>query len=89
MLEKKKYNIIGGIISPVHDKYGKSSLIEQGHRVNMVNSAIESYDWISCSDWETAQDKWTRTSFVLNHISDSICKLVPDTKILLCMGSDV
>ena len=31
-----KYTVIGGYLSPVHIDYGKKSLVENFHRVNLV-----------------------------------------------------
>ena len=39
MFEHKQLQIVGGILSPVHNGYGKASLIEPEHRVQMVRSA--------------------------------------------------
>jgi hypothetical protein len=36
-------NIVGGFISPVHNAYGKKSLIEPHHRLNMALAGIIPY----------------------------------------------
>lgn len=58
-------HVIGGIISPVHDAYGKDGLVESKHRLAMVKLGIQSSAWIHVSDWECEQDGWTRTRHVL------------------------
>jgi nicotinic acid mononucleotide adenylyltransferase len=35
-----KYTVIGGYLSPVHIDYGKKSLVENFHRVNLVKAAV-------------------------------------------------
>ncbi|PSN36793.1 Nicotinamide/nicotinic acid mononucleotide adenylyltransferase 1 [Blattella germanica] len=61
------YNVIGGIISPVHDGYGKKELASSTHRCEMVRLALQSSDWIRISDWETKQEDWSRTRMVLQY----------------------
>ncbi|KAF7268864.1 hypothetical protein GWI33_018060 [Rhynchophorus ferrugineus] len=68
-----QYEVIGGIISPVHDGYGKKELESSTHRLNMVKLALQGNDWVKLSDWETKQESWTRTRQILqyhqNHIN--------------------
>ncbi len=49
----------GGVISPVHDGYKKSSLIPARHRLAMARLAVtneaETESWVRVSDWETKQ----------------------------------
>ena len=49
----------GGVISPVHDGYQKSSLIPAKHRLAMARLAVtretEPEPWVRVSDWETKQ----------------------------------
>ena len=48
----------GGVISPVHDGYQKSSLIPARHRLAMARLSVtrEPEDaWVQVSDWETRQ----------------------------------
>ena len=54
--------ITGGVISPVHDGYKKSSLISCEHRLAMARLAVTRADsWVRVSDWETRQEGWSRT----------------------------
>lgn len=63
-----KGNVVGGIISPVHDSYKKPNvaIVNAKHRCKMINLSLSS-DWIRISDWEINQDKWTRTAEVLQY----------------------
>ncbi len=89
MIEHPTYNVIGGIISPVHDAYGKKSLVPQHHRIEMCRLATESSNWVAVADWEASQPAWTRTRAVLDHIAETAALAVPGVRVLLCMGSDV
>ncbi|UYV68220.1 NMNAT1 [Cordylochernes scorpioides] len=41
-----QYYVVGGIISPVHDTYGKKDLASAKHRCTMADLALLSSDWI-------------------------------------------
>ncbi|EDW84729.2 uncharacterized protein Dwil_GK12977 [Drosophila willistoni] len=59
------HKVIGGIISPTHDSYGKKGLAPALDRCAMVKLALQSSNWIHLSDWEVRQSQWTRTTSVL------------------------
>lgn len=59
--------VVGGVISPVHDKYGKKELVASTHRVKMLQLGLETSNWIHLSDWECNQPGWTRTLEVLRY----------------------
>jgi len=61
------YDVIGGIISPTHDAYGKAGLVAGVHRCAMIKLASRSSNWIRLSDWEVQQNQWSRTRQVLQH----------------------
>uniref|UniRef100_A0A8C3HR74 Nicotinamide/nicotinic acid mononucleotide adenylyltransferase 2 n=1 Tax=Chrysemys picta bellii TaxID=8478 RepID=A0A8C3HR74_CHRPI len=42
-----RFIVIGGIVSPVHDSYGKQGLVSSRHRLTMCQLAVQSSDWIS------------------------------------------
>lgn len=63
--EKGRYEVIGGFLSPVHDAYGKSSLIAQHHRQSMCEAAVASSSWLSVQSWEMRQRGWTTTAETL------------------------
>lgn len=59
--------MIGGVISPVHDAYGKDGLEPAMHRIAMVRIGLQSSSWIRVSDWESQQQGWSRTKHVLQY----------------------
>ncbi|XP_075147534.1 nicotinamide mononucleotide adenylyltransferase isoform X4 [Haematobia irritans] len=61
------HKVIGGIVSPTHDAYGKKGLAPGKHRCAMVKLALQSSSWIRLSEWETVQDGWSRTQAVLQY----------------------
>ncbi|XP_023674846.1 nicotinamide/nicotinic acid mononucleotide adenylyltransferase 2 [Paramormyrops kingsleyae] len=65
-----RFIVIGGIISPVHDTYGKPGLVSSRHRLTMCQLAVESSDWIRVDPWECYQDSWKTTCCVLEHHRD-------------------
>ncbi|XP_072298030.1 nicotinamide/nicotinic acid mononucleotide adenylyltransferase 2 [Eucyclogobius newberryi] len=65
-----RYIVIGGIISPVHDSYGKPGLVSSKHRLTMCQLAVQSSDWIRVDPWECYQDTWQTTCSVLEHHRD-------------------
>ena len=50
---RPNWTVVGGVISPTHDKYKKKSLIPSRHRLEMSRQATLCSDWIHVSDWET------------------------------------
>lgn len=67
-----QYEVIGGIISPVHDGYKKKDLEAGTHRLNMIKVALQENDWVKVSDWELKQESWTRTRHLLQHHQNHI-----------------
>ncbi|XP_017052837.1 nicotinamide/nicotinic acid mononucleotide adenylyltransferase 3 isoform X2 [Drosophila ficusphila] len=61
------HKVVGGIISPTHDSYGKKGLASALDRCAMVKLATQSSNWIRLSDWEVHQNQWMRTQAVLQH----------------------
>lgn len=66
--------VVGGIVSPVHDAYGKKELVSATHRIAMLKLALQSSDWIKVSDYETRQESWVRTRVSLEHHQVSILR---------------
>ncbi|CAH1782803.1 unnamed protein product [Owenia fusiformis] len=62
-----RYRVVGGIISPVNDKYAKKDLVSAKHRCSMVRTALKSSDWIRMDPWESEQEQWQETAKVLEH----------------------
>ncbi|XP_040263236.1 nicotinamide/nicotinic acid mononucleotide adenylyltransferase 2 [Bufo bufo] len=65
-----RFIVIGGIISPVHDSYGKQGLVSSRHRLTMCQLAVQNSDWIRVDPWECYQDTWQTTCSVLEHHRD-------------------
>ena len=66
-----RFEIIGGILSPVHDEYGirhKASLraVNGQHRVAMSRLATACSDWIGVSDFEVQAEGWMFVTDVMN-----------------------
>ncbi|XP_049880813.1 nicotinamide/nicotinic acid mononucleotide adenylyltransferase 1 isoform X2 [Pectinophora gossypiella] len=64
--------VVGGIVSPVHDAYGKKDLVAAHHRIAMLKLALRSSQWIKVSEWETQQGGWTRTRVSMQYHQDTI-----------------
>ena len=65
--EQNRFDVVGGFLSPVHDAYGKSSLIPHHHRQAMCELAVKDSEWMSVQSWELKQKGWTTTA-------DTLCK---------------
>ncbi|XP_030371612.1 nicotinamide/nicotinic acid mononucleotide adenylyltransferase 3 isoform X2 [Scaptodrosophila lebanonensis] len=61
------HKVVGGIISPTHDSYGKKGLAPSADRLAMVKLALQSSTWIRLSDWEVNHPQWVRTRSVLQY----------------------
>lgn len=83
------FSLVGGILSPVSDAYGKSSLIPAGHRIEMCRLACEGHPFITVEPWEALKPQWTPTLDVLNHFKEEIHKSFPNVRIMLIAGSDL
>lgn len=62
-----RYHVVGGIISPVNDAYGKKELAPAIHRCAMVQMAVKTTPWIRLDTWESDQDRWMETVKLLRH----------------------
>ncbi|XP_028164027.1 uncharacterized protein LOC114355399 isoform X2 [Ostrinia furnacalis] len=65
-------SVVGGIVSPVHDAYGKKDLVAAQHRIAMLKLALRSSSWIKVSEWETQQAGWTRTRLSMQYHQDTL-----------------
>lgn len=72
MRRNGQWDVLAGILSPVHDAYGKKDLLPGVHRVAMCRLAVASSKWILVDDWETRQAGWTRTRDVLDYYEKAI-----------------
>lgn len=76
--ELGSHEVIGGIVSPVHDAYGKKGLVSQTHRLAMLKMALATSSWIRISDWESQQEAWTRTKSTLQYHQNYLNSIIRD-----------
>jgi len=94
-LRAQGIHVLGGFMSPVHAAYGKKSLVEMYHRVNMMSIALADSDWISVDMYECVQDEWTRTALVMDRFQEELDRLHQEgslrcrAKALLLGGADL
>ncbi|XP_044738252.1 nicotinamide/nicotinic acid mononucleotide adenylyltransferase 1 [Chrysoperla carnea] len=87
-LQRKGEMVIGGIMSPVHDAYGKKELEHSTHRITMLKEALKDSDWIKVSPWESQQEGWSKTRVVVqyhqNHLNAIVndCSITPSNSVL-------
>ncbi|XP_075232037.1 nicotinamide mononucleotide adenylyltransferase isoform X2 [Lycorma delicatula] len=74
------YTVIGGIVSPVHDSYGKKELTSAAHRCAMLQLALHNSDWIKVSEWECNQDGWLPTRQVLQYHQNQLNAAIKSTE---------
>lgn len=57
MRDTEKIEVVGGIISPIHEQYqrGGVQLASNGNRREMIWMSILSSDWIRLSEWQMQQ----------------------------------
>ncbi|XP_065578562.1 nicotinamide/nicotinic acid mononucleotide adenylyltransferase 1-like [Artemia franciscana] len=75
------FSVLGGIISPVHDAYGKKDLAPAVHRLEMCQRSVSSSSWISVSDWEVTRPGWSRTRTTLNFYESYLNSLLSSNEI--------
>lgn len=61
--------MVGGIVSPVSDGYGKQSLVPAKHRIAMARLALQSSNWVTVDEWESQQADWTETAVTMRYYS--------------------
>lgn len=91
---KGKYTVIGGYLSPVHTAYGKASLIENHHRVNLVKASVATSSWLMVDVFECCQAAWTRTAVVLDRIAQRLADISVEgsnapPRVMFNCGADV
>ncbi|XP_028821729.1 LOW QUALITY PROTEIN: nicotinamide/nicotinic acid mononucleotide adenylyltransferase 3-like [Denticeps clupeoides] len=67
MHQTGQYEVVGGIVSPVSDSYGKQGLALAKHRVTMAQLALRTSDWVTVDDWESQQPDWTETVMAMRY----------------------
>jgi nicotinamide mononucleotide adenylyltransferase len=86
----KKFQVVGGIISPVSDGYGKESLVSAEHRVEMCKLACEDNPLLTVDGWEAMNPSWTSTLQVLKHFkSEFDSENLGQIRLCLLAGSDL
>ncbi|CAE7078762.1 unnamed protein product [Rhizoctonia solani] len=87
IVEKGRYEIIGGYYSPVSDKYKKAGLAPAVHRVRMCELAVDqTSSWLMVDPWEASQAEYQRTAVVLEHFDQELNQS-PNGGILMKDGS--
>lgn len=64
-----QYQVVGGIVSPVSDGYGKQGLVLAKHRIAMARLALQSSNWVTVDEWESQQPDWTETAVTMRYYS--------------------
>ncbi|XP_041659245.1 nicotinamide/nicotinic acid mononucleotide adenylyltransferase 3 [Cheilinus undulatus] len=62
-----RYQVVGGIVSPVSDGYGKQGLVLAKHRIAMAKLALQSSNWVTVDEWESQQLDWTETVVTMRY----------------------
>uniref|UniRef100_A0A665UZ81 Nicotinamide-nucleotide adenylyltransferase n=1 Tax=Echeneis naucrates TaxID=173247 RepID=A0A665UZ81_ECHNA len=62
-----QYQVVGGIVSPVSDSYGKQGLVQAKHRIAMAKLALQSSNWVRVDEWESQQPDWTETVVTMRY----------------------
>ncbi|KAF6727592.1 Nicotinamide/nicotinic acid mononucleotide adenylyltransferase 3 [Oryzias melastigma] len=69
-----QYQVVGGIVSPVSDSYGKQGLALAKHRIAMAKLALQTSSWVTVDEWESQQPDWTETVETMRYHSGRILK---------------
>ncbi|KAM9845401.1 nicotinamide/nicotinic acid mononucleotide adenylyltransferase 3-like [Aulostomus maculatus] len=69
-----RYQVVGGIVSPVSDVYGKQGLVLAKHRIAMAKLALQSSNWVTVDEWESQQHDWTETVVTMRYHYGRILK---------------
>ncbi|XP_029135283.2 nicotinamide/nicotinic acid mononucleotide adenylyltransferase 3 [Labrus bergylta] len=69
-----QYQVVGGIVSPVSDGYGKQGLVLAKHRIAMAKLALQSSNWVTVDEWESQQPDWTETVVTMRYHYGRILK---------------
>ncbi|PAA72173.1 hypothetical protein BOX15_Mlig027319g1, partial [Macrostomum lignano] len=73
-----RFRVLGGIISPVADAFGKEDLASAEHRLEMLRLALSPPAvagppaWIRLGKWEATRRRWTPTRQVLDRYQAAI-----------------
>ncbi|XP_013867059.1 nicotinamide/nicotinic acid mononucleotide adenylyltransferase 3 [Austrofundulus limnaeus] len=72
--KESQHEVVGGIVSPVSDGYGKQGLVLAKHRIAMAKLALQSSDWVTVDEWESQQPDWTETVVNMRYHYERILK---------------
>lgn len=85
-----QFEVIRGIISPVHNNYKKKGLISSIHRNKMVELSLKDSNWIEIDTWETEQQDWSFTLSSLTNCKEKMSKKYgDDIRVMLLCGADL
>lgn len=84
-----KYQVVGGIISPVSSQYEKVGLVLAEHRLAMCRLAVEDSDWIVVDDWEARHSAYQRTAQVLEETQKRLDGAFPNVQVVFLAGADL
>ncbi|KIJ55090.1 hypothetical protein M422DRAFT_63292 [Sphaerobolus stellatus SS14] len=98
--QNTEFEVMGGYLSPVSDKYIKPGLLSSFHRVNMCELATENTSsWLMVDPWEAFQPEYQRTAVVLDHFDHEINEVFggvvtdegvrKNVRVMLLAGSDL
>jgi nicotinamide mononucleotide adenylyltransferase len=71
-LQSQHLQVVRGILSPVHQQYGKPGLLPNCTRLELCRAAVQDSDWIQVSDWECSQPQYSRTVTVLHTLREQL-----------------
>jgi len=87
--------VVGGFLSPSHDEYVLRKLgkdwIPSSHRYKLIELALQHSSWISLSQWEGSQPKFTYFDKLLDVHAAYLRQSFPDQKLQLIFicGADL
>lgn len=81
-----RFQVVGGLLSPVSDQYRKEGLVPAMHRLEMCRLAVENSHWIDVDAWEAQQEIYQTTIQVLNSIQS---RLPPGLQVMFLAGADL
>lgn len=68
-----EYEVVGGYMSPVSDRYNKAGLASATHRIRMCELACDqTSDWLMVDPWEAIQPEYQPTAVVLDHFAREV-----------------
>nr|XP_027203475.1 nicotinamide/nicotinic acid mononucleotide adenylyltransferase 3-like [Dermatophagoides pteronyssinus] len=96
LIQKGSYEVVGGIISPVNDRYKtKKYLAPAKHRIEMIRLVLKKTlfgrpNWIRLDEWESQLDHWCRTIEVIQYHHKILNSNNNDKiRLMLICGSDM